>query len=208
LHQYNPSKRRIVLMLKKLVLSASFVMLGAGAAWAAGAHEGLQCTGCHNIHYAKGPIIFDVAPNTKAMPQGASMQTKSIAALCLGCHADADKGGAGILPISAHTTHPFGSRVNAKVANVPGGLLRDGIMDCVSCHDPHPSNTNYKYLRVDTKAGKNMQEFCDVCHPAKVDKVNRDAIKIFNSMDEVAGARSVPVSELGGMKAEKAPEKK
>jgi len=194
-------------MFKKLFLTASFLLLGTGAAFASGAHDGLQCTGCHNIHYAKGPIIFEVAPNTKAMPQGSVQNQKTIAALCLGCHADADKGGQGILPISAHTTHPFGKMVNKKVANVPEGLLRDGVMDCVSCHDPHPSNSNYKYLRVDTKGGKNMAEFCDMCHPAKVDRsLNRGSLKVFDSMDEAAGPRNTPVSELSG--AAPAPAKK
>lgn len=186
-------------MLKKFCLSLSFVLVCSTAAFAAGAHDGMQCKGCHNVHYAKGNIIAEVAPNPKGMPDGASRSPKSVSAFCLGCHADGDKGGMGILPISAHTTHPFGSRVNRKVANVPDGLLRDGVMECVSCHDPHPSNPNYKYLRVDTKGGNNMAAFCDLCHPAKVDKgMNRDALKVFDSMDEAAGAKNVSVSELGG----------
>jgi len=196
-------------MFKKALLAAAAVVLAAGTSWAAGAHDGMQCTGCHNIHYAKGPIIFEVAPNATAMPKGAVNPSKSIAALCLGCHGDADKGGMGILPISAHTTHPFGSRVNPKVAKVPEGLLRDGAMDCVSCHDPHPSNPNYKYLRVDTSGGKKMADFCDLCHPAKVDRsVNRSALKVFNSMDETKGAYNESVSDLEGMKAEPVPAKK
>jgi len=191
-------------MFKKFCLTVSFLLVGAGASWAAGAHEGMQCTGCHNVHYAKGPIIFEVAPNTKAMPQGMANAAKTVAALCLGCHADPDKGGMGILPISEHTTHPFGKPVNKKVAMVPDSLLRDGVMDCVSCHDPHPSNTNYKYLRVDTKGGKEMQAFCDLCHPAKVDgkSVNRGALMLFNSMDEVSGAKISPVG--GGSDSGKA----
>lgn len=193
-------------MLKKFCLTLAFVTLGAGAAFASGAHDGMQCTGCHNIHYAKAPIIFEVGANDKAMPAGSDKSSKVIAPLCLGCHADPDKGGMGILPVSAHTTHPFGKKVNKKVANVPDSLLRDGIMDCVSCHDPHPSNPNHKYLRVDTKGGKNMAEFCDLCHPAKVDRsVNRGALKVFDSMDEAKGAGSVPVSDLTGATAAPAP---
>ena len=185
-------------MMRKLGLALSFVLACSTAAFAAGAHEGMQCTGCHNIHYAKGPVIFDVAPNTKAMPEGAAVTPKTVAVLCLGCHADADKGGAGILPITAHTSHPWGRMVNRKVANVPDALLRGGAMDCVSCHDPHPSNPNYKYLRVDTKAGKQMAVFCAMCHASKADRsINRDAIAVFDSMDETAGAVSRPVSDLG-----------
>jgi len=196
-------------MIKKAILTASFVFITAGASFAAGAHDGMQCTGCHSLHNAKGALIAEVAPNTKALPDGASRSAKSVSAFCLGCHADADKGGMGILPISAHTTHPFGSRVNKKVANVPDGLLRDGVMECVSCHDPHPSNANYKYLRVDTKGGKQMAAFCDLCHPAKVDKsVSRDSLRVFDSMDEVSGAKTSAVSDLAGAKPAAAPEKK
>jgi len=189
-------------MLKKMAVAAAMLLLASGPSWAAGAHDSLECTGCHNIHYAKGPIIFEVAPNSKAMPKDSVNASKTIAALCLGCHGDADQGGMGILPISAHTTHPFGKKVNSRVAKVPAGLLRDGVMDCVSCHDPHPSNPNYKYLRVDTNKGANMALFCDMCHPAKADKsINRSALKVFNSMDENKGAYTDPVSELEGMKA-------
>jgi len=185
-------------MLKELFLGTALVLLGAGVALAAGAHDGLECTGCHNIHYAKGPVIFEVAPNVKAMPKGAVNPAKSVAALCLGCHSSSDNGGMDILPISAHTTHPFGMPVDPKVAKVPPALLRGGVMDCVSCHDPHPSNPNYKYLRVDTKGGDDMQAFCALCHPAKADgSVSRDKLMIFNSMDEVKGAGSTPVSGLG-----------
>jgi len=193
-------------MFKRFAAVAAMLLFAAGPSWAAGAHEGMQCVGCHNIHYSKGPIIFEVAPNTKAMPKDAVEPSKSIAALCLGCHGDADQGGMGILPISAHTSHPYGGKVNPKVAKVPAELLRNGAMDCVSCHDPHPSNPNYKYLRVDTKNGSAMREFCDVCHPAKVDRsVNRSAIKIFSSMDETRGAFTEPVTELEGMKAAPVP---
>ncbi|HEY3346564.1 MAG TPA: cytochrome c3 family protein [Nitrospirota bacterium] len=173
-------------MLRKLALSLSFVLLGAGAAFAAGGHEGMQCTGCHNIHDAKGQLIFEVAPNTKAMPQGSVMPSKSISALCLGCHADADKGGMGIAPVSQHTSHPWGSVPNKKRANVPDILLRNGALDCVSCHDPHPSNTNYRYLRVDTAGGKKMANFCAACHASKADKSASGGIKFFSSMDEEA----------------------
>ena len=186
-------------MLKKIVLTLSFVLIGSGAALAAGAHESLECTGCHNIHYAKGPIIFEVAPNAKA-----GAPENSVAALCLGCHSDSDKGGMGILPISQHTTHPYGKAVNKKVASVPEGLLRNGVMDCVSCHDPHPSNPNYKYLRVDTKGGKDMQAFCDLCHPAKVDvSVSRGGLKVFDSMDEELGAVNKSVSDSSVSRVEK-----
>ncbi len=39
----------------------------------------------------------------------------------------------------------------------------------MGCHDPHPSNTYYKYLRVDSKAGKDIDAFCAACHSSKAD---------------------------------------
>lgn len=172
-------------MFKKSILAASFALIFSGAAFAAGPHEVLECVGCHDIHDAKGPILFKVAPNTKAMPEGAA-NSKAVAVLCLSCHSTSEMGGEGIDPIDFHKSHPFGGRVNPKVANVPQELLRNGTMDCVSCHDPHPSNTNYKYLRVNTDGGKNMQDFCQMCHASKVDRTAMKKVQIFDSMDEEA----------------------
>jgi len=192
-------------MFKAIILSLGLVLIAATASYAAGAHGDLECVGCHNIHDAKGPIIFEVAPAVGAMPKDAVNAKNSIAALCLGCHGDPDKGGMGILPISEHKSHPYGRRVNKKVANVPSNLLRDGVMDCVSCHDPHPSNTNYKYLRVDTKKA-GMQAFCILCHPAK-DEASRSALMVFDSMDEAAGAKSAPVGGGSAAPSKPAPKK-
>jgi len=183
-------------MMKAVIMSLGLVLITATASYAAGAHGDLQCVGCHNVHDAKGPFIFDVAPAVNAMPKDSVDPKDSIAALCLGCHGNPDKGGMGILEIDAHKSHPWGKRINKKVAKVPDELLRNGVMDCVSCHDPHPSNPNYKYLRVDTKKGTEMRMFCILCHPAKGDQsLNRASLKIFNSMNEETGAEN---TTLGG----------
>ncbi|RMG67250.1 MAG: cytochrome C [Nitrospirae bacterium] len=153
---------------------------------AAGAHDSLMCTGCHSIHDAQGKIIFAVKANTVDKNPRTGKAFSGVTALCLGCHDAAEKGGMGIRPIFAHKSHPYGiDKVNKRVARVPKALLRDGRFECVSCHDPHPSNPNYRYLRVDTKGGANMDRFCSLCHPAKVDPKSRVSSKdFFNSMDE------------------------
>jgi predicted CXXCH cytochrome family protein len=151
--------------------------------FAAGAHESLNCTGCHGIHTAKGDLIFAIAPNQKSLNPRTKKPYTGVTALCLGCHESAEKGGMGIMPISAAMSHPYGIAPNPKVASVPAVALRDGKLGCVGCHDPHPSNPNYKYLRVDTKGGVQMQKFCSMCHPSKSGKkILRK--EIFNSMDE------------------------
>jgi len=155
--------------------------------FAAGGHDSLLCTGCHGIHTAKDTIIFAV-PANKVDTNPRTKQTYSIiTALCLGCHQTPEKGGMGIKPIAGHMSHPYGFiGINPKVARVPEGALRDGRFECVSCHDPHPSNQNYKYLRYDAGAnGSKMDAFCAVCHPMKADpKSVAMKPKGFDSMDE------------------------
>jgi predicted CXXCH cytochrome family protein len=133
--------RRILLPLLVIGLFAP------SAARPAGGHGTIGCVACHGLKKAEGTSSF-----------------------CLKCHATKDQGGRDILPIDGHVSHPFGiTSVNPRRAKVPAELLRqDGRFDCLSCHDPHPSNANFMYLRVDTGAkGREMERFCAVCHPAK-----------------------------------------
>lgn len=187
-------------MIRKILMAAAAVLTFSSVSFAAGAHDGLVCTGCHDIHYAKDSFIFAVAANKVATSPSTKKTYSGVTALCLGCHADAEHGGMGIKPISQHTTHPFGTPPNPKIARVPRALLRDSKMDCVSCHDPHPSNPNYRYLRTDTKGGSEMQYFCAMCHPAKADNsVSNQAmktLKVFTSMDESKGPTTSTVGEL------------
>ena len=156
------------------------------AALAAGGHDGVGCNGCHSIHAAKGEIIFAVGPNKQVVNPKTKQPYVGITALCLGCHEESSKGGQGYAPISAHLSHPYGlTSVDPKVAKVPPELLRDGgRFECLGCHDPHPSNPNYKYLRVDTAKGSKMDAFCGVCHPVKADPSAIEKMVLFTSMDE------------------------
>ena len=71
--------------------------------------------------------------------------------------------------MSRHDSHPFGLATwSPKKARIPEALLVNGRMECASCHDAHPSNTNYKYLRMDTgDDGRDTEAFCGQCHPRK-----------------------------------------
>jgi predicted CXXCH cytochrome family protein len=188
------------------------------SALAAGGHDAVGCVGCHSIHTAKDKIIFAVTANKQAVNPKTKQPYTGITALCLGCHEDSAKGGQGYAPISGHISHPYGiSSVDARVAKVPPELLRDGgKFECLGCHDPHPSNPYYKYLRVDTAKGSKMDAFCAVCHPIKADvaTVNEKAV-LFTSMDEtgnrVLSARSAekaPAAAEGGAAAKPASTKK
>lgn len=167
------------------------------SAFAAGPHDALTCSGCHGLHTAKdGKVIFAVEANKKAVNPRTNQPYSGITALCLSCHGTPEKGGMGIRPVDSHTSHPFGiTSVNAKIANVPAELLREGSFECISCHDPHPSNSNYRYLRVDTNNGADIQKFCVMCHPMKADKaVAAGKAQYFNSMDERLFGGQVSVS--------------
>lgn len=83
---------------------------------------------------------------------------------------------------------------NPKIANVPETMLRNGLLDCISCHEVHPSNPNFAYLRADVgKDGTSIQNLCAMCHSAKVDLAaagikDPNKIKIFSAMDQKKGA--------------------
>ena len=156
------------------------------SAFAQGGHDGLVCTGCHAIHTAKDVLIFAVPANKTDINPKTKQPYSLITSLCLGCHETPEKGGMGIKAINGHMSHPYGlTSVNPKVANVPAEALRDGRFECIGCHDPHPSNPNYKYLRFDPGPnGSKMENFCAACHPMKADPKSVVRAKAFTSMDE------------------------
>ncbi len=174
-----------------LLLAAAAAALPL-AARATGGHDGVGCNGCHGIHTAKGDVVFAVAPNKTALNPRTKQPYTGTTALCLGCHEETSRGGQGIAPVSSHLNHPYNlGSVNPKIASVPPELLRDGKFECVSCHDPHPSNPNAKYLRVDTKKA-GMDVFCAVCHSVKADGAAVAKVALFSSMDQAAGRAAAP----------------
>jgi len=193
-------------------LASLVAALLPAAALAAGGHDAVGCNGCHSMHAVKGDFAFAVAPNTKATDPKTKATFAGTTALCLGCHSDADKGGQGFAPVSRHISHPFGlSAVNPKVAKVPPETLREGgRFECLGCHDPHPSNPYYKYLRVDTGSkGQEIDKFCAVCHAMKADQaVAAQRAALFSSMDEQGSRVLAPPKGEGGAAPASKPAKK
>lgn len=177
----------------RMLLAAFAAAMLPLSAHAAGGHDSVGCGGCHGIHSAKGDIIFAVAPNKVSLNPRTKQPYTGSTALCLGCHEETSKGGQGYAPVAGHMSHPYGlASVDGKVARVPPELLREGKFECVGCHDPHPSNTNHMYLRMDTAKGSKMDAFCAACHSTKVDGAlaAQNAV-MFTSMNESAG-RAAP----------------
>jgi predicted CXXCH cytochrome family protein len=179
--------------LRGLALAAVAAALPMSAL-AAGGHDSVGCTGCHAIHTAKDKIIFAVKANTQTLNPKTKQPYTGTTALCLGCHEESSKGGQGYAPISGHMSHPYGlASVDPKIAKVPPELLREGgRFECMGCHDPHPSNPYYKYLRVDTAKGSKIDAFCAVCHPVKADAAASEKVVLFTSMDETGSRALAP----------------
>lgn len=170
----------------QITVVVAFLLLPV-IAFAAGGHDGLACAGCHSLHKAKTrKFILSVEPNTKDVNPRTQQPYSGSTAICLACHQTPEKGGHGMTAISGQTSHPYDlTSINPRVARVPSELLRNGRFECSSCHDPHPSNTIPKYLRIDTRGGASMEAFCAACHPMKSDpKTASVKGKVFSSMDE------------------------
>jgi predicted CXXCH cytochrome family protein len=182
----------------KLLLLLAF----SSYAYAYGPHDSLDCLGCHSAHYAVDHKIFAVKNEKYKNPRtGKKLDSRLVARNCLGCHALEQHGGAGIRPMHLHNTHPIGIKPNPKIANVPKKLLKSGMLDCVSCHEAHPSNKNFMYLRADVGAnGESIQNLCVVCHSSKVDTktagINTKKLKVFSAMDESKGAKEFLVDQV------------
>lgn len=146
------------------VAAVALALMIPGAVMAAGPHDN-GCTECHSLHDTKGPKAFAVTPNATEKYSHNGKVVGGVDALCLGCHNDEE----GIIPIGLMKSHPVG--LAPVKATVPADLLsEDGTLGCTSCHDPHPSNANYKYLNVPTVGGSKLGSFCVQCHGDKVDK--------------------------------------
>lgn len=142
-----------------LFLFSVFCLIAVPAG-AAGPHDN-ECKDCHSIHYSRGDAIIAVDPFQPQNPS-TGMSVTDVSSLCLGCHNEDGDATA----IELHQSHPIGiTPVTATVP--PDKLSENGLLSCVSCHDPHPSNPHYAYLIVDTDDGAVMGEFCAVCHPQK-----------------------------------------
>ncbi len=167
---------------------AACILLLTTSAFAAGPHD-MECMECHSTHYAKGDYAVGVKPLFSGNPARTRVGANivDIDALCIGCHNEEE----GILPVNMHTTHPTG--ITPTYTKVPRELLKDGVFSCVSCHNPHPSNANYKYLILPTEEGGNMGTFCAKCHPNQSDPESVAAAQAMKLNVDGTGAPIVKV---------------
>lgn len=139
-----------------------------------GAHA--QCALCHSSHMGQGPVMLTEFPNTTTVNPRTGKTPDRIASLCLACHSK-EPDGAGYRPIDLATTHPVG--VVPQKATLPAGSLGfagEKLLTCLSCHNHHPANQTYSYLRWPVEKKKDIPGFCARCHSDFKDKLAK-AIK-------------------------------
>lgn len=146
--------------MKKTALAVMVLLLVPTGLLAFGPHDN-ECVECHGIHTAQGARLIAVEPYEADNPNTGT-SVRDVSSLCLGCHSEQG----GVLEIDLMKTHPIG--IIPKRAQPPReNLSVDGTLTCTSCHDPHPSNPNYKYLRAEVTGYSDMGNFCQICHPEK-----------------------------------------
>lgn len=127
-----------------------------------GAHA--DCSLCHDVHQGQKEVLFKEIPNTTTQnPRTGKL--KRMSSLCLACHAE-EPDGAGFMPIDLKMSHPVG--IKAKKVKLPeaskGFKGEEENITCMGCHDPHPRNKNYKYLRWKVKGTYYLNTMCQQCH--------------------------------------------
>ena len=156
--------------MRRCVLLAGAVLVAFPLSVWAGPHD--DCTLCHGVHSGQGPVILTETPNTTTINPRTGKPMKRIGQLCLACHA-AEPDGAGYRPVDLNHTHPVGFTPDPKKVAMPGESVgspgEEQDLTCLGCHDQHPSNKNYMYLRWDSDNGENLSKFCAHCHAKQSD---------------------------------------
>jgi hypothetical protein len=122
----------------------------------AGGHE--KCELCHK-DVTKQDYTIIVPPDTKTINPYTAKPFGKRDAICMSCHRD---------QLDLVGTHSVG--VVPKHATMPKEALgfkgQEKELTCESCHDPHPENKNYMYLRWPASPGRSgLNKFCGTCHP-------------------------------------------
>ncbi|MEW5800803.1 MAG: cytochrome c3 family protein [bacterium] len=153
-------------MKKSLPLLILVVLLTPAIALAGEGHE--ECSLCHGAHTAVGPGLLTEKPNTTTINPVTGKPLERMEQICMACHA-AEPDGLGYRPVKMESTHPCGMKAKKVILpeSAKGFKGQEDQLTCMGCHDPHPSNSNYMYLRGPQVSAGNTQAFCIWCHPVQ-----------------------------------------
>ncbi|MBI5787920.1 MAG: tetratricopeptide repeat protein [Candidatus Schekmanbacteria bacterium] len=114
------------------------------------------CRLCHEIP-SQGTFKSYVEVETDRINPFTGKPFERIESICTSCHT------------STHMAHPVGIIPNPEKVVLPpearGFRGEENKLTCLGCHNQHPDNPNYKYLRWSTDGGQDKAKFCVRCHP-------------------------------------------
>jgi len=151
-----------------ITLFVALFLFGQGSSEAGKGHE--KCSLCHGAHISKGLLLFPQEFNYETINPNTQKPLDALDALCMSCHAPKPEG-MGIRPLDLSKKHYFGGKpylvtLPEAATGFQGG---EELFTCVSCHDPHPANENYCYLRtpkgMKVEKSRHVKDFCLWCHP-------------------------------------------
>ncbi len=115
-----------------------------------------DCRNCHQNAEADNYTLIS-RPTYNLLNPFTSKPYGVIDALCMSCHQE----------FKAKSIHPVGI-IPRKISlpnDAKGFPGQENQITCCSCHDPHPENKNYMYLRWSADEGINISKFCVAkCH--------------------------------------------
>ena len=137
----------------------TFSLFYPQSAYSAGKEDGHKpCSLCHEMKGKKAQKV-KIKPDTKTINPYTVKPFGPVDGVCIRCHNDL---------IHINKGHVLGIR--PEKANVPDECLgyegQEGELTCLSCHNPHPHETKYKFLRWQvTETG--VDKLCRRCHVEK-----------------------------------------
>lgn len=118
--------------------------------------EGHQpCSLCHEMEGEKA-LKVKIKPDTKTINPYTGRIYGPVDGVCISCH-----------PQFTHAEgHPLGiTPVKVKVpAKFMGYKGQEKELTCLACHNPHPHQTKYKFLRLQTPDHDGIKWLCSHCH--------------------------------------------
>jgi|GEM_PF-937213 len=122
-----------------------------------GTKHDFGCKACHDIHNPKGQSLW---PTPLVHGDGKQISLTPQDAMCYACHKAENKGGKFFLPGHSHPINVVPS-AKTKIPKVLGTTYVEGVgrvITCVSCHDPHSSNSKFLKIKNENDA------LCKACH--------------------------------------------
>jgi tetratricopeptide (TPR) repeat protein len=134
-----------------------------------------RCGMCH-LDVERGILHRFIEQETDRINPFTGKPFGRVEAICTTCHT------------SLHLAHPVGIIPDPKKVTLPPEAIgfkgEEDRLTCMSCHDWHPTNTSYKYLRWQVESAEETGRFCLHCHEEK-GLVDRKLVKAFKLRQDI-----------------------